>query len=632
MRDYTPAARAYWFAVVIIGFGLTAFALVQLASRPPEVLGRIVIAAAVAAAAGVFPVRIPGSTRAIVGGDIFVFLAFMLYGASAAIVVAVAQAAVGVVRFSRRWTSWLISPAANAIALTLAGAAVGLTPRHMPDAGAGPISLAHLLGLSLCFGWASLMLLHTLAALKTRSPVALLLWTRQHGWLLVLQLAWGAIAALLYMSEQRFGLEAILVATPLVAACMGGLHFYFEKRNADARHMVELMESRRRLQEALATAERASRAKTRFLAAASHDLRQPLHALTFLTAALDMRPLDAPAREIVRKMTGALEDLSGEFDALLDISKLDAGLVTISASSFEAEPFLGRVAEAFVPVARARGLLFEVSGDSGVYVRTDRPLFERVVRNLLDNAFKYTEKGTVRLACTAAGARCRIVVADSGIGIPESEHEHVFEEFYQVGNPERDRRKGMGLGLSIVRRLTELLGVKLSMDSHVGRGTTFALELETVAAPHRVDEPAQAPSSGLADRQVLLVDDEVAPRDALRAYLEGLGCHVSVAGTLREAATAAMLDEPDIVLADFRLRQGETGLEAIQRLRESRPRLPAIIVTGDTAPERLAELDGTGIEVLHKPVPPARLVARMTALVASQDTAATAAVETTPGG
>src|SRR6185312_14744926 len=234
-----------------------------------------------------------------------------------------------------------------------------------------------------------------------------------------------------------------------------------------------------------------------------------------------------------------------------------------------------------------------------------------IVRNLLDNAFKYTEKGTVRLACTAAGARCTIEIADTGIGIPEAEHEHVFEEFYQVGNPERDRRKGMGLGLSIVRRLANLLGVKLSMDSRVGRGTAFALELETVAPPQRIEERIPPPSPKLADCQVLLLDDEVTPRDALREYLEALGCRVSVAGTLAEAAAVAMLEEPDIVLADFRLRQAETGLEAIRRLRESRPGLPAIIVTGETPPERLAELDGAGIEVLHKPVAPARLVESM---------------------
>ena len=169
----------------------------------------------------------------------------------------------------------------------------------------------------------------------------------------------------------------------------------------------------------------------------------------------------------------------------------------------------------------------------------------------------------------------------------------------------------MGLGLSIVRRLANLLGLKLSMDSRVGCGTTFTLELEAVASPQRVEERVPALPTELTDCQVLLLDDEVAPRDALREYLETLGCRVSVAGTLAEAAAVAMLEEPDIVLADFRLRQQETGLEAIRRLRESRPGLPAIIVTGDTAPERLAELDGTGIEVLHKPVVPARLVESM---------------------
>jgi signal transduction histidine kinase len=609
MSDYPPAARAMWFTIVIAGGVAIVFAFVTVAELPAPTQLRIGFAALVAGIIGLFPVDVPSRTAkiAVEGGDMFVFLALLLYGPSAATLVCAGAGCVAVLRASKRATSRIFSPTNNALTVMLAS-------WWYPAASAG---LDQARSLVLLFVVASLFILlqtavlQAIFALKASQPIRPLLWAPHFLWTEVSALASASVAAVLYMSERHLGFEAILIAMPLVAMFVGGMHFYFEKKKADERHVVELQESERRLQEALTAAEHASRAKTRFLAAASHDLRQPLHALSFLTAALDMRPLDGSSREITRKMTDALEDLSAEFDALLDISKLDAGLVTISASSFEAEPFLRRIAEAFVPLTRARGVVFQVRGDSGVFIRTDRPLLERIVRNLLDNAFKYTEKGTVRLACTVAGGRCMIEIADTGIGIPEAEHEHVFEEFYQVGNPERDRRKGMGLGLSIVRRLANLLGVKLSMDSSVGRGTTFVLELETVAAPQRVDEAVLAPSTELADCQVLLIDDEVAPRDALRGYLEGLGCNVSVAGTLAEAAAVAMLEEPDIVLADYRLRQGETGLEAIRRLRASRPGLPAIIITGDTAPERLAELDGAGIQVLHKPVAPARLVESM---------------------
>jgi CheY-like chemotaxis protein len=221
----------------------------------------------------------------------------------------------------------------------------------------------------------------------------------------------------------------------------------------------------------------------------------------------------------------------------------------------------------------------------------------------------------VRVTCVTDDAGCHIEVRDTGVGIAAAEQERVFEEFYQVGNPERDRRKGMGLGLSIVRRLADLLDLNLTMDSRAGEGTTFSLRLDRVTAPVREEPRAVVGTASLRNRQVLVIDDEASVRDALRGYLEGMGCNVNVAATVAEAAALAMLQEPDIVLADFRLRGEETGLLAIQRLRESYPSLPAIVVTGDTAPESLAQLDGTGIVVLHKPVVPARLLEAITALL-----------------
>jgi signal transduction histidine kinase/AmiR/NasT family two-component response regulator len=619
MDDYPPVARAVWVTQTILGYVALAYALWEVAALPLGTQARIAVAAAIAMFVGFFPVQIParGVKLSVEGGDIFVYLALLLYGPAAATVAAAGEACIGSLRGSKRATSRIGSPALSALSMLLAGSwfvQVHGAFEQPPDA---VRTLVVLFGAAFSYASLNLVLARAIFALKQREPVHPIAWLREYLWFATYSTGSASLAGVLYMSERHLGFEAILVAAPLVAMFMSALHFHFEKKKADDRHLAELTASERRLQEALKSAEQASRAKTQFLAAASHDLRQPLHALSFLTAALDMRPLDAPARDILHRMADALEDLSLEFDMLLDMSKLDAGLVPISAAAFEVLPFLERIAQPFVPGAQARALGFEVCGDRGIYVNTDRALLERVVRNLLDNAFKYTPQGSVRVTCGVHDGRCRIDVADTGIGIPEHEQEHVFEEFYQLGNPERDRRKGLGLGLSIVRRLANLLGLQLAMDSRLAHGTTFSLELEAVSAPERAEIRAPRVSTELRERQVLLLDDEAAPRDALRAYLESLGCRVSVAGTMAEAAALAMLEEPDIVLADFRLRRGETGLEVIRRLRESRPGLPAIIVTGDTAPERLAQFEGTGIEVLHKPVVPTRLVESMVALLAA---------------
>jgi signal transduction histidine kinase len=615
MSDYPRSARIYWWTLVALGYAMLAFNGLELARMAPGVQLRVAFAGLLTGVVALFSVKIPtrGVKISVEAGDIFVLLTLLVYGPAAAAFASVCGLLVGAIRTSKRATSRIGSPAAGCIAITLTGNAfwaargsIATGPEMLP-------TLALLLATAFAYTCIVVLLLRAVFALKAGEPVRLLAWLREYLWICIFSMASASVAAVLYTSEGHLGLEAILVAVPLVAIFVGPLHFYFEKKKADERHLAELMESERRLQEALKTAEAASRAKTRFLAAASHDLRQPLHALSFLTAALDMRPLDAVSRDIVRKMSDALEDLAVEFDALLDISKLDAGLVPVTASTFEVQPFLQRIAGPFGPAAAARGLAFELAAERGLFVRTDRALLERLLRNLMDNAVKYTHAGKVQVACRARSEHCIIEVIDTGAGIPQHEHEHVFEEFYQLGNPERDRRNGMGLGLSIVRRLATLLGLDLRMDSKEGLGTTFTLALETSAAPRVEPVQALAAPAEFRDRQVLVVDDEASAREALRGYLEALGCRVSVAGTAAEAAALAMLDEPDIVLADVRLRQGETGLAVIDRLRETRPELRAIIMTGDTAPERLAELDATGIEVLHKPVVPARLVESMSA-------------------
>jgi signal transduction histidine kinase len=371
---------------------------------------------------------------------------------------------------------------------------------------------------------------------------------------------------------------------------------------------LENTELARRLEAALQRAETASRSKTRFLASASHDLRQPLHSLSLNAAALAFRPLDERGREIVRDMGEALEDLSYELDSLLDISKLDAGVVPVKPAMFEFTSCLSRICQSFDAIAKARALHFRTSWPEEIYVSTDRKLLEGILRNLLDNAFKYTSFGTVRVDAREENGRCIVAISDTGVGIPAAEHERVFEEFYQIDNPERDRRKGLGLGLPIVRRHSELLGIPIRMKSEPGDGTTFTLELPVVPAPLQRTAAAIGLIPAFQDRQFLVIDDEKGSREAMQSYLQALGCQVSVAATITEATALAQVQEPDLVIADFRLRGTETGLQAIAALRRTLPELPALLITGETAPERLAEMVATRIPLLHKPVPPAVLI------------------------
>jgi signal transduction histidine kinase len=360
----------------------------------------------------------------------------------------------------------------------------------------------------------------------------------------------------------------------------------------------------RQLGAALEQAEAANRAKTRFLASASHDLRQPIHTLSLFGGALSMRPLDDTSRDIVGHMNTALEALSTQLDALLDISKLDAGVMRASPAPVDLASFLGRLKQGFEPAARAKGLALELDCPAGLVAQTDPALLERIVRNLLDNAVKYTDAGHVALRAERRNGRSVLIsVADSGRGIEATDQARVFEEFYQVDNPERDRTKGLGLGLAIVKRLAGLLGIALELVSAPGKGTTFRLTLP--AAP-RDEAPATEPAPAREPRlaaQVLVVDDEAAIRLGMRTLLEAMGCRAILADGTEHALAAARATRPDLVLADFRLRGTDDGIAAVRAIRALYPDVPAILVSGDIAADRLREAEQAGIALLHKPVP-----------------------------
>lgn len=369
-------------------------------------------------------------------------------------------------------------------------------------------------------------------------------------------------------------------------------------------HYCESFETRWKLREALDRAESASRAKTRFLASASHDLRQPMHTLTLFGAALAVMTLPERARHVVGQMNLALQALSEQLDALLDVSKLDAGVMPVNLQPLALHQLLEPLGEDYHAAARRKGLDFELVCAHDVVAVADRSLLERVFRNLIDNAVKYTSAGSVRVSAQARNEEILVRVRDTGIGIPAAECERVFEEFYQVGNPERDRSQGMGLGLSIVRRLVGLMQLKLDMQSTPGSGTEITLRLPRASQPLVATEPVAPPPADVAGLRLLVIDDEEQVRQGMQIVLEGLGCEVVTARDRDTAQAAADQQRPDVVLADFRLRGADTGIAVIKQLRRRWPGLPALLVSGDTAPERLREADEDGLRLLHKPVLP----------------------------
>lgn len=366
---------------------------------------------------------------------------------------------------------------------------------------------------------------------------------------------------------------------------------------------LQQVELNRQLQIALERAEAANRAKTRFLASASHDLRQPIQTLTLFAAALTMRPLDAPSREIAEHMNTALQALASQLTALLDISKLDAGVIRVNPARLNLRAVAERLCREFEPAARAKGLALRLSCPAQCWVQTDALLFDRVLRNVLDNAVKYTDAGQVRVQVRADGEHYSVAIVDSGRGIPEQEQARVFEEFYQLDNPERDRTKGLGLGLAIVQRLAQLLQIRVDMESATGRGTTFRLALPRAEEAPVAPEGSPAEQADLPELHVLVVDDEAGIRLGMKTLLEGMGCRTTLADSTSEAVAAAQAERPDIVLSDMRLRGSENGIETVRALRRLYPGLPAILISGDIAPDRLREAEQAGIALLHKPVP-----------------------------
>jgi two-component system, sensor histidine kinase len=356
---------------------------------------------------------------------------------------------------------------------------------------------------------------------------------------------------------------------------------------------------------ARAKAEEANRSKSQFLASASHDLRQPLHALSLLTALLNDMAQDQRVREVGQHIGQSVQSLERLFGALLDLSKLDAGVVKPELREIDLGEFVAQLSNEYRSKAQEKGLRFEVACEP-MWVRGDPILLERIVRNLLENAIRFTHAGRVSLQVHGELKDVLLTVSDTGPGIQKAEQARVFEEFYQTENPGRERSKGLGLGLSIVRRLVDLLGYRIQLDSVEGHGASFTVILPgaLVQRPAFSSVEAPAPAADVSGLTVLVIEDDAEARRAMQMTLKRWGCEALVVANAEGACEllSARGGAPDVLLSDYRLAHGADGIHAIQSLRARFGPIPAALLTGDISGDRLLELKASGLRVLHKPV------------------------------
>jgi two-component system, sensor histidine kinase len=383
--------------------------------------------------------------------------------------------------------------------------------------------------------------------------------------------------------------------------------------------MLQLRAEKAAADAARQEAEVANRAKTQFFAAASHDLRQPLHAMGLFAEALRQRSHDEEVAQLVASINGSVDALEGLFSELLDITRIDTGGVDVTPEHFNMGDIFRKLRLHFEPVAFEKGLSLRFRGEQhNLYA--DPVLVERILRNLVSNAIRYTNDGGVLVSCRRRGGRLLLQVWDSGVGIREREQEHIFEEFYQVPYSEAltpSQRKGLGLGLAIVKRLAGLMQAPLTLRSITGHGSVFSLELPPGKAP-RAREPSDMRNKlpiglTLDHRFIVVVEDEPAVRGGLEVLLRGWGARVASFETAESscawALTAdAQADRPDLLIVDYRLEQGHTGVEVIQTLRgRFGAGVPAIMVTGSTMTGHEAEAAAHDFHLLIKPVVPNKL-------------------------
>lgn len=438
-----------------------------------------------------------------------------------------------------------------------------------------------------------------------------------------------SIAAIALISMQRVVNQSLLVGTIIFVPAMLLYAWRFTQilleslrlRFQNAELIEQLTTQQLQLIEQKEVAEFATLTKSRFLAAASHDLRQPMHALGLYLSALGGSRLPESTHHLLSNAKQCAQAMDGMFSDLLDISRLDASVVDVDVKPFSLAALLDQIRMEFVPQAEVKGLDFKVI-DSTAFVLSDSTLVERILRNLVSNAIRYTAQGKILVGCRRTDYGVRLSVYDTGSGIAPEQLQSIFEEFYQVSNPERDRSQGLGLGLAIVQRLALLLNTRLTLNSEFGKGSVFSIDLPYAVITDVQSLATNAPNTtdygSLESKLIVVIDDERIILNAMQLLLEQWGCTVVVATSGSEAIELLSLCSrvPDVIVCDYRLRNDEVGSDVIAALREEfNENIPALLITGDTAPERIKTLVASDFPVLHKPVQESVLKDALAALI-----------------
>jgi len=443
-------------------------------------------------------------------------------------------------------------------------------------------------------------------------------------------LVMALLAALLLARLMMAPVRALAAGAARIGA--GQLDHRIEITSGDELEALgdQLNEMAAKLQSSYATLERkveertqqlqaANLSKSRFLAAASHDLRQPLHALNLFAAHLRYEKDQLERDRLALRIDTAVANMNELFNALLDISKLDAGAMTASISEFPVSRVLSRIAATFTQAARDKGLSLRMVLSSA-WVRSDPILLEQILLNLVSNAVRYTLAGGIVVGCRRLGDTLRIDVCDTGIGIPADQERSIFGEFYQVTAPERSSKVGLGLGLAIVERLCAVLDHPVGLVSTLGRGSRFSITVPRVpagaVATSAVGGPANAAPSNLVGKRIVVIDDDTLALEGTGGLLRSWGCRVVTARSDREALSKLDGNAPDLIVSDLQLQDGRTGIEAIAALRDAfRRQIPAFLISGDITQQRLHETGASTHHLLHKPVKPMALRAIMSGLL-----------------
>lgn len=403
-----------------------------------------------------------------------------------------------------------------------------------------------------------------------------------------------------------YGLSSFFLV--LLALVTGGLTL---RRFAQNERLQ--LEQAERLREKKDAAEAANQAKARFLSSASHDLRQPAHALGLFMERIEQVCTEPVAQELVAHAQSAVREMQNLLDSMFDLSHLDSDSAHTTICSFAVREVFDSVRGVLEADALAKGLRLRIR-PSTAWLESDSALLHRIVLNLVGNAIRYTERGTVLLACrpSAADGQVRIEIWDSGIGIAPQDQQKVFQEFYQVANPQRDRRFGMGVGLSVVERCCRLLNHPLSLRSRLGAGTRISLRVPRAPSPPEATHPAPGPGlarDAFAGTQVLLIEDDAMGRDALTRVLESWGYAVRAVESAQMAVEQFdTAPRPDILISDLRLGGGSNGIEAIALLRAlAGSEIAACLISGDTSLEVQQQVKAANLTLLSKPVRPGKL-------------------------